>query len=255
MRREDGEGGHENGERWLLTYSDLITLLLALFIILYTMSSVDLKKFEQLSKYLKVAFNHAGNEEVSLPDSLDDYIIDTSSNTDSNSSNNNIESSTDSSYPLNAGLEEIYKQISQFVIDNQLQDKIDLSKTANELKITLRDTVLFYPNSPNMLPTSEPIMKVIEESVKEVYSKVDHITISGHTADPNHDGKFSSQAEWDLSVNRAVSVLKYLNDSGLPSDKISIEGNSHFKPIASNDNPTESAKNRRVEITIRKEAK
>jgi chemotaxis protein MotB len=80
-RRRGEEGGHENSERWLLTYSDLITLLLALFIIMYTMSSVDLDKFKELSKYLSSTF-HATDSTASgeLPESLDGLVPNASSN-------------------------------------------------------------------------------------------------------------------------------------------------------------------------------
>lgn len=248
-RKDDEEHEKENGERWLLTYADLITLLLALFIILYAMSSVDLDKFKSLSKYLKYAFNNndAVNEEISLPDSLGDIIInDSSSGSGSDNSGGDEESSN--------AIDEVYKFLVNYINENNLKDMIDISKTQNELKITLKYTILFKPDTSNMLPASQPILQKINTSLIGIYDKVDHITISGHTADYYNEGNKSTDFDWNLSVDRALAVLHFFKNNGLPEYKLSIEGYSHFNPTVPNSDRTNIGQNRRVEIIVHKES-
>lgn len=259
-KHEEEEVEHESSERWLLTYSDLITLLLALFIILYSMSSVDLDKLKQLSKYLSESFHvpetQVSNEDIELPDNLASILnnILVNNNSSNSTSGGNASGSGSGDGNTASGLDEIYKELSSYIKENGLDGKIDITKTDTELHITLKDTVLFVPDSPTMLEESKPILKTIEESLVKIYEKIDHITISGHTADVYGEGNKSSAFAWQLSSNRAVTVLNFLKESGLPEHKLSIEGYSHFSPIASNETEEDRAKNRRVEITVRKVA-
>ena len=85
-----------------------------------------------------------------------------------------------------------------------------------------------------------------------MYDKVDHITISGHTADVVVNSSKSGQISWKLSTDRAVTVLNSLTGYGLKEDKLSIQGYAHYDPIASNETEEGRAKNRRVEITVYK---
>ncbi|WMJ24007.1 flagellar motor protein MotB [Paludicola sp. MB14-C6] len=265
-KRRQEEEGHANGERWLLTYSDLITLLLALFIIMYTMSSVDLDKFKELSKYLSLTFHATGSNETASgelpnPQDISNAIKNanssskeqTTSSENKNSNNSNSNNNTAVAVTPPNALDEIYQEINTYIQANQLDSKIGIVRSESELKITLKDTILFIPDSPTMLPDSKPILETIDKSLNKVYEKIDHITISGHTADFYNEGNKSSAFAWALSTNRAVTVLNFLKDNGLPESKLSIEGYSHFKPIAENNTEAGRAKNRRVEITIRKE--
>jgi len=111
---------------------------------------------------------------------------------------------------------------------------------------------MFIPDSATMLPASEPALKEIEQAIEQVYSRVDHITFSGNTADVGEHTTASDQVSWRLSTERAVTVLTAMVGYGMDEDKISIEGYAHFNPVASNNNEAGRAKNRRVEITIYK---
>lgn len=246
-KHNDEEAEKENSERWLLTYSDLITLLLALFIILYTMSTVDLEKMKQLSKNLKGVFNPNATSEDSGAGGPGSGVDDVSgggesSLTDSGSSGGD----SNTKNPL----DEIYNELTAYVKNNNLQNQIELENTDTYVKVTVKDVLLFVPDSPQMLEQSKPIMLEINKALNSVYSRIDHITIGGHTADPIGEGDKSSDFDWTLSSARALTVLKYLAASGLPQPKLSTEAHSHFEPIADNKTPEGRAKNRRVEITI-----
>lgn len=246
---QEEEHEKDNSERWLLTYSDLITLLLALFIIMYSMSTIDLQKMKKLSTELGDAFNNP-NTNTAQSDNVGNGN-DGSSNINS-SVNSNVES--DGMIPTEIGpLDQIYKELTEYIQANQLEDKIDIESTDTYVKIRLKDTILFVPDSSVMLSQSRPILNDIAEALNRVYDKVDHITITGHTADPG--GKSENKSDdfaWELSVGRATTVLNFMADCGLPEYKLSIEGYSHFQPIADNKTEEGMAQNRRVEITILK---
>lgn len=244
-RRSESEPEHENSERWLLTYSDLITLLLALFIIMYTMSTLDLEKMKALSQNLNAAFNGTTVADTvgTAYDTGDDSVT-----YDSGASGYSGES------PTPSPLDEIYEELNQYIKDNNLENTIELENTSTYVKVILKDVVLFVPDSAQMIDESEPILQEIQKALSSVYDKIDHITISGHTADPSNDQDYSTDFGWQLSVNRAVNVLNYMVDCGLPQNKLSIEGNSHFEPVGDNATAEGLAQNRRVEITISKNA-
>jgi chemotaxis protein MotB len=259
-RRSEEEEGHENGERWLLTYADMITLLLALFIILYTMSNLDLKKFQEMAKNLGNAFNPTGmgtgngtgggsgngtGTGVEIPDTKDETQAETEAA---------AQNPTTPVLPQVDGLEEIYTELSLYIEDNKLDSSITLEKTGSYVKVRLKDKVLFYPDKATMIEASKPILTEIGKAISKVYEKIDHITISGHTANTTNDTITSNDFAWQLSSDRAVTVLNFLSGIGLPENKLSIEGYSHFNPVAKNDTEENRAKNRRVEITITKES-
>ena len=246
---QEEEHEKDNSERWLLTYSDLITLLLALFIIMYSMSTIDLQKMKELSAGLSEAFNN------SKPSVSQGSGVGTGENEGSksdSSSSSSGEASEEGIIPTEIGpLDQIYKELSEYIEANQLQDKINLENTDTYVKIRLKDTILFVPDSPVMLDKSKPILNNIADILNKIYDKIDHITITGHTADPTGvSDKVSSDFAWELSVGRATTVLNFMTSCGLPEYKLSIEGYSHFKPIADNKTKEGMAQNRRVEITI-----
>lgn len=248
-RRGEPEKPEDSG-RWLLTYSDMITLLLALFIILYSVSNVNEKKLAAIAKSFHSALNNTT----------------TSEGIGGGGSGNatGVAAAISSAKPSSAGnkagkgktaaqaLDEVYRVLQNYITANKLQNEIGLVNTNNYVQIHLKDVVMFQPNSPDMLPSSQPIMKEIEDAISHVYDYVDHITISGYTADVVVHSTKSDQISWKLSTDRAVTVLNSLIGYGLKQDKLSIQGYSHFMPIASNDTEDGRAKNRRVEITIYK---
>lgn len=223
-RSLEPEGEKENSERWLLTYSDMITLLLALFIIMYGMSSVDAQKMKEMSQGLEQVLNPSG------------YNAGTGTGGGGSVTANN--------------LEKVYEALDAYITDHDLDQMIDLTTTGSTVTIHLKDAMLFKPDTATLLPDSKPVIQEISRSLESIYSDINHITITGNTADLGNRDAANEADSWQLSVNRAVVVLNQMTAMGLEADKMSIEGNSHYNPIASNDTEDGRAKNRRVEITI-----
>lgn len=230
-RRTDDEDKSENNERWLLTYSDLITLLLALFIIMYGMSTENASKVQAVSTALSDAFNNTAEAAGGGAG--------TGSGSGSGKSLENAD-------PLGT----IYEQLNGYIKQNDLKDNVDLVKSDHAISIRLKDKLLFLGDSTVLKPGSEETLKKVCQVVSQVYGNVNHLTITGNTADlGNHDPENEADS-WQLSVNRAVTILDFLTSNGLAPEKMSVEGNSHYNPIAGNDTEDGRAANRRVEITI-----
>ena len=241
-----------NGGRWFLTYSDMITLLLALFIMLYSISNVDATKYKQLAAGFHTAFgtgtgitsggsgSGTGNAFYYIPG------VTTTSSTGSAIGANELAG--------NNALTEIYVIVQNYIKTNGLENEIEVKDTGESVQIHLKDVVLFKPHEADMLESSKPIMKEIEEALAKVYDRVDHITVTGHTADIVLDPENSDKLSWQLSTERAVTVLNDLVQNGLDQHKLSIQGYAHFDPIATNSTEEGRAQNRRVEISIYKNA-
>lgn len=218
-----------DGERWLLTYSDLITLLLALFIIMYGMSSDDSAKLKNMSEALSQAFNGKQTEAVQQPQAAA-----------------NMQNAAANADPVNS----IYAQLNGYIVDKGLEDEVDMVKSDHSISIRLRDSLLFRGNSAVMNPDSVNTLEKVSDIIEQVYDKVNHVTITGNTADLGNRDAANEADSWQLSVDRAVKVLTVLTADGLKPDKLSIEGNSHYNPVSSNESAAGRAANRRVEITI-----
>ena len=221
-RSIEQESEKENSDRWLLTYSDMITLLLALFIIMYGMSSVDTQKVKELSQGLEQALNHGSSK----TDAVGGGSVSTEN------------------------LEKVYKSLQNYIKERNLDQTIDVTSTGTSVTIRMKDAMLFKSGTAVLLPESKPIIEEISKSLEAIYTDINHITITGNTADLGNRDAANEADSWQLSVNRAVTVLNYMSAMGLEAEKMSIEGNSHYNPIASNDTEEGRAKNRRVEITI-----
>ena len=239
-KKHIGAEGHEeeeNSERWLLTYSDMITLLLALFIILYSMSTIDAKKVAKIAENFGTSLNNGPTTSATAG---------AKAGTGTGSGRG---TGTGTGVPMDA-LDEIYGVLQDYVTKNNLQNQVGLVNTDTYVKIHLKDTLMFVPDSARMLPASEPVLHEIEGALSRVYDRIDYITISGHTADVGEHTIASDQVSWRLSTERALTVMNSFVGYGLTEDKLSIEGFAHFSPIASNQTEAGRAKNRRVEITV-----
>ena len=253
-----------NSERWLLTYSDMITLLLALFIILYSMSTIDAKKMAKVAESFGTALNNGPTTSAGAGTGKStgkgNGAAGTGTGTSSGTGTSITKGSSVSSGTGNGGsggvpadaLDEVYNILSDYVDKNHLQNSIGLDNTESYVRIHLKDVLMFVPDSASMLPASQPVLKEIEGAITQVYGRVDHITISGNTADVGPHTTAGDQVSWRLSTDRAVTVLNAMVGYGLQEDKLSIEGYAHFNPAASNNNEVGRAQNRRVEITIYK---
>ncbi|MGG0736793.1 flagellar motor protein MotB [Niallia taxi] len=249
-------------ESWLVPYADLLTLLLALFIVLYAMSSVDQKKFAALAEVFNQEFQ-AGTGIFEYP-SPTPAEVEEKSDLDENNKTKGNASEEESSKNTNVSEEELTEaqqkqdqeelqgvqdKLDSYIEKNNLEDKLETSLTDEGLLVSIRDNVLFTSGNANIREKDEHLVSEISNLL--IMDPPRSIIVSGHTDNvPIKNAEFESN--WDLSVSRAINFMKLLlrNNDKLNPSSFSAKGYGEFKPIASNKTEKGREKNRRVEILI-----
>ena len=244
-RRRKKESRHEEhmSESWLLPYSDLLTLLLALFIVLFAVSSVDSSKFDKISRAFNMAFE-GGTGVFQNPSPIPEERltgIKGEEGTDKEKEKKPAEMEKEK-------LSDIQKKMNAYIAENELDEKLSTSLTDGGLLLTIRDNVLFDSGVAEVRKRDENVAREIASLL--VMEPPRNIMISGHTDNvPIRNVEFESN--WELSVMRAINFMKLLleNDKLDPS-LFSANGFGEYKPVVSNETEAEKARNRRVEILI-----
>ena len=232
MKKRKHDAEHENAERWLLTYADLITLLLAFFIMMYVFSKRDAYKYDEVASHLKTIFSGgtglAGKGSVTAASPIDMPSRGASSG-------------------------EIKRQLEGEFVDKN-RDKSgseNISVLSDERGVVIRvlDKAFFDEGKAELKDGAKNALDKIVPIIKGVEN---HIRIEGHTDNvPISTNEFKSN--WELSVRRATEVVRYLVEKrGLPPERISATGYAEYRPIAKNTSPQNRALNRRIEIIVAK---
>lgn len=240
-------------ERWLLSYADFITLLMVFFILMYSLSKVDLEKYTAIAQSLSVVLNGAT---MSLQDSKGPSVV---------KGNSGQELPADVTQELinQKQLKEVQNQIQQFIetekLDNSSQNRAQSSAKLDEyieliqqdrgLVISFKDTLLFSSGSDVL---NSQAMNVVKQIGLALVKVPNYILIEGHTDNlPINTAKFPSN--WELSVLRATSVMHVLQgESGISPERLSVVGYGQYRPLVPNINAANRARNRRVDLVILK---
>lgn len=225
----------DTSERYMLTYADLMNLLLVLFIILYSMSKTDVAKATMVAESIRKGFNASQTTSE----------LGQSPNGQSTTSTAIAGGSTNSS--LTKDYSEFYDQLVDLVRKAGIQSKVQITADNSDVVITLTDTALYAPGVATMNAQSQELMSSIGGLLKQVdYAMV---MVEGYTdSDPIHTSQF--QDNLDLSTARANNVNRLLVSVGIPSSKICSLGHGENSPVAPNDTTAHKAQNRRVVLTI-----
>ncbi len=238
---------------YMSTYGDLVTLLLCFFVLLFSMSTIEVTKFQQvaasMSKNIITVGGGVGKSDLLGSGILEMPNVDRSIN----DSKQNFQTRSDNNANIiqQAASEELNKMASEFrtyFAENNVQSKVDVEIFDRYIKINMRDGVVFDPGKATIKPEALPILDIIAEELK-VYTDSD-FRIEGHTDDiPISTVQFPNN--WVLSAVRATNVgLYFLDVKGFDPYRMSTEGFGEYRPVASNDTPEGRAMNRRVEIKI-----
>ncbi|MFP7492739.1 flagellar motor protein MotB [Terribacillus saccharophilus] len=265
MSRKRKHKKHEEhvDESWLLPYADLLTLLLALFIVLFATSSIDAQKFNKLSDSFS-SIVHGGEGLLDSNTGMNPKNESSSAAVDQKDEEEKKEESLeaaaaekvdqekDEEAALQAAeqeeLKKIQEKIETYISDKDLSNKFSTNLTDEGLLLTINDNVLFNSGSSEVSVKDEEIAKEISDLL--VMDPPREVIISGHTDDvPISTSAYNSN--WELSVMRSVNFMKLvLENDKLDPRWFSAKGFGEFKPIASNDTAEGREKNRRVEVLI-----
>lgn len=221
---------------WLATYADTVTLLLTFFVLLYSLSSIDSQKFQQIAVAMQSAFSGKADRSI----------------LEFNSSSGDVPIVGKPQLTVEDAQEnenlEILEDVLTYIKENDLEKDVQIYEDEKGLNIQMKDSVLFDTGKAELRSDSKNVL----DKVSDLIGKVDNkIIIEGHTdnvpintpAMPNN---------WHLSSARALSVLDYFLDSKkiLNPQRFSAQGCGEYRPIAKNDTDEGRAKNRRVNIIV-----
>ncbi len=226
-------------ESWLVPYADILTLLLAVFIILFASSSVDQEKLERMSAVFNQVFD-GGTGFLEQPAPIQ------SPNAESDKT---PQQAQNSAYLKDQKeLAEIKDSVDNFIAVNEMEGQFATAMTDEGLLVTIRDTIMFDPGKAAIKPEYIPIAKELAGVL--VSDPARNIVITGHTDNVPVGPNFSSNLE--LSLMRASNFYMVLlnSNSKLKSENFSAKGYGENRAIAPNDTPEGRAKNRRVEVLI-----
>ena len=228
MARKRARGEEHVDESWLLPYSDLLTLLLALFIVMFAMSSIDKEKFERMSQQLNAIFS-GGSGLMETGGKLPIVIEPSATETEDSMMN------------------EIKENLEEQIRNDGYSGKVNVDLNRDGLEISIQDVVLFNSGEAEVLESVYPFLLQIAKMVGDLDNS---IKVVGHTDNvPIHNSQFRSN--WDLSVIRAINVMQFLVDQGgLKPERFSIQGFGQYAPKYDNSTEDGRAKNRRVEIFL-----
>ncbi|BBB92289.1 MAG TPA: flagellar motor protein MotB [Methylomusa anaerophila] len=251
MNKKNHGAPHEEhaDETWLIPYSDLLTLLLALFIVLFASAQVDQKKFEQMAQSFSAAFSGGTSvfDSSSLVKTPNEQQPPSQQSTSIMGTINEL---SDKYMQETALLAEIKKKLDRYIGDNGLGGVLTTQLTEEGLLIRIRDTALFPSGSADLRPESLRLGAEIAKMLLPISQK---ISVSGHT-DNVPINTFEFPSNWELSSKRAVNFMKFLlaQEPTLKSERFSATGYGEYRPIVTNDTEEGRSTNRRVEVFVQR---
>lgn len=254
----------EEGSSWMDTYGDMVTLLLCFFVLLYSISSVDQVKWENLVKSLNpdaakevsqlvTTENQPGDDDVpgstELPKDTDreaiyeDDLSDPQDNAGSSAEQQQIDEQFDSLYERLQDLKELADDATE----------VEIAKGDGYTFITFRDKVFFDGDDWVMREDGKKMIDRFAQIIKPSAKAIQQIQIIGHTSQGRPDKKNNINTDRELSAMRSAVVTAYLQKKKvIAADRLYSSAFGQHRPIASFDTPQDRAKNRRVELLITK---
>lgn len=215
---------------WMTTYGDMVTLLMVFFILILSFSVIQLEKFKGAMSSMKGALGI-------LPENISTYKQD--------NPNYDKEEARTRQEILDAmiRLEELVKQMG-------LSDLVEMEYTGDGVIVRMGDNLLFDSGEAGIKSQAYPLLEVV---INTFQGKFIQIYVEGHTDNvPISNSRYPSN--WELSADRALNVVKYLNRVGnIDAKKLAAVGHGEHRPLVPNTSSENRAKNRRVEIYFKLE--
>jgi chemotaxis protein MotB len=225
-------------ERWLVSYADFITLLMVLFVILYSMGQIDAKKYKLLAESMRTAFTLGGAAQV-----VDNQINQAGGKKDDGSSKPIVvpgipEGPTQS--------EEVAGQLTHMLASQNLGSQVSVQTNIEGVMISLSEKLIFKEGQVDLPAEALPVLDTIATMLRPINNK---IRLVGHTNNiPSSNPSYATN--WELSLARAMSVARYLMNAGIAPERFIIAGQGEYAPVFPNDTEDHKELNARVELII-----
>jgi chemotaxis protein MotB len=244
MAKKHKHEEHENHERWVISYADLVTLLFALFVVLYASSRVDTNKLAQASESMRWALHFKGEGGITKMSLFKGPPTEGGCAT-------NLGLGPPASNQQKKIVEETRKRMEKvlkpFLMKKETHPSISVEIENGKLRLRMAAHRFFDPASAALRPEA---LAVLDAIAAELSTGTHLIRVEGHT----DDGQISSpkfRNNWDLSAGRAATVVTYLEQGhGIDPKRLSAAGLGSSHPLVSNDTPENRELNRRIEIVL-----
>ncbi len=249
MRFQNKSKAHEDfdiSSTWILTYSDMVTIILIFFIIFFVTSASENSVLYQVKQELGSRVDQLQSEKLKIED---DYQSLTEENQMLEEQNINLAQELFQLKNIEEDMNTSNEEFIQYLRDNQLINDVYVIQNEDGLLIRFKDSILFGSGQAILTDEGNIILDKIADKIKDIDNK---IRVEGFTDNqPINTEKFPSN--WELSAARAISVMRYfIEKENIEESRFSFTGWGEYKPIASNDTEEGKSKNRRIEITILK---
>ena len=262
-RRNERSGGGEQEEEartdgWMTTYSDMVTLLLTFFVLMFALSNIDNARVEMFfaalsrdgltaEQFLEIQERH--NINIGDGDELDEFMpYPTPGDAEDEAGHEDGESDGE------RALRELAEAIGLYIDDEGLTGEINVVFNGEFLMLTLTSDMLFSPGRADITPDMEETANMIGRLLGDNFNIDDpfEVSVVGHTDNvPMNPNNVMFPTNWHLSNGRAMTVLQVLLDSsGIDPPFFYMRGVGEYRPIASNYTPEGRQANRRVEVMI-----
>ncbi len=225
---------------WVITFADMVTLLMVFFILLFAIGTIEQEKWRQLKESLREALGADAIEELGTRQGLE--VIKTQVDEQT------VHAVDEVGAMVNREMEDIISEVEEFVFKNKLAGEVRVSSDDRGAVITISDVVLFPAGSAEMTPKGRTTLRQVFDVLKQFNYNV---KVEGHTDNtPIRTLRYPSN--WELSASRAAEVAHMLIDDGFPPERLSVEGFAEFRPKVPNTSPENRAVNRRIEVVYQR---
>ncbi|RDW16377.1 flagellar motor protein MotS [Oceanobacillus arenosus] len=236
--------------KWMVTYSDMITLILVFFVLLFSMSQVDQTKLDAVSQSFqnRMIFDFFPSVVPSEYPTDRTSVEETGENRNAFEDPINLDIERDIEEPEEAdSLTALVGNVEAYLDEHDLNGLITANRTDRGVELVLQDSIFFNPGDANILETGIPFLQRIGTLLSQIPNEV---KVEGHT-DSRPENSFRYPSNWELSGARASSVVRYFIEFyNIDESRFSIAGYGELRPLTENDTPANMTKNRRVEIII-----
>lgn len=228
---------------WIITFADMVTLLMVFFILLFAIGNVEQEKWRDIKESLREALGADSIEELGTRQGLD-VVKQVQTLVDEKT----VYAVDEVGAMVNREMEDIISEVEEFVFKNKLSGEVRVSSDPRGAVITISDVVLFPPGSAEMTPQGRKTLRQVFDVLKQFQYNV---KIEGHTDNtPIHTLRYPSN--WELSAFRASEVAHMMIDDGFPPERLSVEGFAEFRPKVPNTSAENRAINRRIEVVYQR---
>ncbi len=265
------DGNQESTPEWLLTYSDLVTLTLTFFVMLFSMSTIDKARFEEIATSFRSAFSGTGDGILFFINRGKDVVKIRNTNAVVEVGEKSVDNESDMAPALefqedtggqeadigegtggqetDSEMEALKGNMERKIEELGLGNFVDVVENEQVFTLRFNSVILFEAGKADIKPSGRETLKNLGALLKEVDKE---IVVEGHTCNlPINTPQFPSN--WELSTRRATNVVRSLiEECGLDPRMLTAAGKGEFEPIASNDTEEGRKQNRRIDIMIEK---